>query len=449
MLGAILSILSIYIGFIFGIVCATILLILFGYSWGPLPNFYIEIIKFLQSFYPHAYPPAEDNWPGIIRRTGISSLEKHRNDSLSSFKFSRLPIRNVLDVCSDALKAGFESIIQDELSVAFNNAPPYYTTLLEWPFGLPFPDGPPNIYKRLYFGYIICFLFRYSILLPIRILLIISSFIFCSISVILTFFFSLTKQQKIYLGVTYCRIFCASIGLIAKYHNRQNRPKQPGICVSNHLSPNDIQIIFADVDPNSEIGYTITGQKHYGIIGAIESLVEKLCPAIWLERTNSDDRKRFMSEVIREGFRGGPVLLFPEGYCTNNTRIIQFRRAVFENGVTVYPIAIRQTARYGDSFWIEDEFWRYLVRIMSSWAIVYDVYYLEPMRMKQGEQQQEFAWRVQNQIAKFAEAECINFDGRLWYNKSEQIRMKDVQLQNLAKQITDTVSTDTTELTSN
>lgn len=87
MLSAVLSLLSVYIGTIFGIVGATVLLILFGFGWGPLPHLYVRLVAFLQSFYPHAYPRAEATWPAIIRRCNVSALEKHRNDSLSSFKF--------------------------------------------------------------------------------------------------------------------------------------------------------------------------------------------------------------------------------------------------------------------------------------------------------------------------------------------------------------------------
>ena len=60
----------------------------------------------------------------------------------------------------------------------------------------------------------------------------------------------------------------------------------------------------------------------------------------------------------------------------------------------------RQTVRYGDSFWSEDEFWEYLLRVFTSWAIVYDVYYLEPMKRRKEELAQDFATRVQKEIAK-------------------------------------------------
>uniref|UniRef100_A0A0N5AKW1 ABC transmembrane type-1 domain-containing protein n=1 Tax=Syphacia muris TaxID=451379 RepID=A0A0N5AKW1_9BILA len=84
---AILPLLSVYVGTIVGIVVATICLIFAGYGWGPLPHLYLQLVTFLQSFYPHAYPRAEARWPSIIRHSGRSALEKHRNDSLSSFKF--------------------------------------------------------------------------------------------------------------------------------------------------------------------------------------------------------------------------------------------------------------------------------------------------------------------------------------------------------------------------
>lgn len=37
-----------------------------------------------------------------------------------------------------------------------------------------------------------------------------------------------------------------------------------------------------------------------------------------------------------------PVLLFPEGYCSNNTAVIQMRKAAFEKDIDIYPIAIKQ-----------------------------------------------------------------------------------------------------------
>lgn len=49
--------------------------------------------------------------------------------------------------------------------------------------------------------------------------------------------------------------------------------------------------------------------------------------------------------IARDG-ANDPILMFPEGYCTNNTAIYQFRRAVFADAVDIYPIALKQDPRW-------------------------------------------------------------------------------------------------------
>ncbi|VDM11108.1 unnamed protein product [Wuchereria bancrofti] len=437
------ALLSIYIGWLLGLVLTTVLLIICGYGWGPLPHLYVKLVKFVQNFYPHNYPQTDTSWPAIIKQCDTSLLRKHRDDSLSSFYFSETPMLNVFDVCSDAFKAGFEAIIQDQLSVAFDSAPPFYSTLLEHPGRLPFPDAKRRISRQHIFGYFVALLFRYGVLLPIRLSLMFASFIFSTSAIVAEHFMDMTDEQKLRVGIMNCRLFCAGIGLVARYHNRQYRPKHPGIAVANHLSPNDIQVIYADIDPNNGYGFTVTGQRQTGLICFIETIAEKLIPTLWVERRSATDRKRFMDEVIRKAKVDGPVLLFPEGYCTNNTRVLQFRKAVFEDSVVIYPIAIRQNARFGDSFWSEPKFSQYLLRVLTSWAMVYDVTYLEPQQKQPGESNQDFAQRVQRAIAKTADVESIALDGRLWYMKSEQQRLKTLQMKNLARRFKDLITEQT------
>lgn len=82
------ALLSIYIGWLLGLVLTTVFLIVCGYGWGPLPHLYVRLVKFVQSFYPHSYPRADDTlWPAIIKRCDMSLLRKHHDDSLSSFHF--------------------------------------------------------------------------------------------------------------------------------------------------------------------------------------------------------------------------------------------------------------------------------------------------------------------------------------------------------------------------
>lgn len=141
--------------------------------------------------------------------------------------------------------------------------------------------------------------FRFGVLFPVRLALYLTSFLYVSICCILAFLVKLSNQQKTSIAVTYCRLYTAGTGLIARYHNLENQPKRPGVAVLNHLSPNDIQIICADVDPQRDYLYIVTGQKHTGIIWAIERLVEQLCPSMWLERTNAEERLKFQQEVLR------------------------------------------------------------------------------------------------------------------------------------------------------
>jgi 1-acyl-sn-glycerol-3-phosphate acyltransferase len=129
--------------------------------------------------------------------------------------------------------------------------------------------------------------------------LLLTSFVYLLLACTSALVINYGEPAKTHLGVIYSRIFTAGTGLVARYHRRENAPKRPGVAVSNHLSPNDIQAIAADVDPSRPYLYTVTGQKHSGVIWAIERLVEKLCPSIWLERANAEERRRFTRNVLR------------------------------------------------------------------------------------------------------------------------------------------------------
>lgn len=69
--------------------------------------------------------------------------------------------------------------------------------------------------------------------------------------------------------------------------------------MANHLSPNDVQVIFADIDPEDGYSFTVTGQRQTGLVRFIETIAERFVPTLWLDRRDTMDRKRFMGEVIR------------------------------------------------------------------------------------------------------------------------------------------------------
>lgn len=94
------------------------------------------------------------------------------------------------------------------------------------------------------------------------------------------------------------------------------------------------------------------------------------------------------------------------GTCINNTSVMMFKKGSFEIACTVYPVAIKvgtvlvfyllstrfailyhfifilqYDPRFGDAFWNSSKFGMvyYLLRMMSSWAVVCSVWYLPPM----------------------------------------------------------------------
>lgn len=84
---------------------------------------------------------------------------------------------------------------------------------------------------------------RVFFLLPTRILLLVTSFVFVALAGFQTAvrvisctsrsdemcrFQKLSDHEKTWVAIVYCRLFCGSMGLVANYRNPQNRPKKPG-----------------------------------------------------------------------------------------------------------------------------------------------------------------------------------------------------------------------------
>ncbi|KAK6060467.1 hypothetical protein COOONC_01876 [Cooperia oncophora] len=122
------------------------------------------------------------------------------------------------------------------------------------------------------------------------------------------------------------------------------------------------------------------------------------------------------------------IILFPEGTCINNTSVMMFKKGSFEIGSTIYPIAMKYDSRLTDAFWnsSEQSYGEYLWRMMTSWAIICDVWYLPPMTKQEGEDAIAFARRVKRAIAKKGGLVDLEWDGAL---KRERVSSKLIQLQ--------------------
>ena len=73
--------------------------------------------------------------------------------------------------------------------------------------------------------------------------------------------------------------------------------------------------------------------------------------------------------------------------------LFPYQRYLFQIDTVIYPIAVRFDARFGDAFWWQDKFFHYFIYMMTSWAIVCNVWYLPSMRKNPNESAIAFADR--------------------------------------------------------
>lgn len=61
-------------------------------------------------------------------------------------------------------------------------------------------------------------------------------------------------------------------------------------------------------------------------------------------------------------------------------------------------------------------------KLLTSWALVADVYFLPPQQMQEGESAVDFAQRVQKMIADVAQLRIVPWDGYLkYYNLASKV----------------------------
>jgi glycerol-3-phosphate O-acyltransferase 3/4 len=258
------------------------------------------------------------------------------------------------------------------------------------------------------------FIFRYLILFPFRLVLF---FVACGYTFILTYLLSLLPECSAkkwisrYSMIVLHRVLSRVFSAIITFHNRENKAQNGSICVANHTSPIDVIILSTDNV------YSLVGQQHSGFTGWMQKSFSRASKHIWFDRSQARDRAyvaKMMKDHVRDT-RNAPILIFPEGTCINNTSVMMFKKGCFELGATIYPVAIKYDSRFGDAFWNSQKhsMLQYLILMMTSWAIVVDVYYLPAMTICDNEDVLQFTNRVKAEIVKKGSFVDLNWDGML------------------------------------
>ncbi|TNN27440.1 Glycerol-3-phosphate acyltransferase 3 [Liparis tanakae] len=108
-----------------------------------------------------------------------------------------------------------------------------------------------------------------------------------------------------------------------------------------------------------------------------------------------------------------------------------FKKGSFEIGATIYPVAIKYDPKFGDAFWNSSKYSMvsYLLRMMTSWALVLNVWYLPAMNQQTGEDAVQFANRVKSAIAHKGGLLDLQWDGGLKRGKVKESFKEEQQKQ--------------------
>ncbi|KAH9527296.1 transferase [Dermatophagoides farinae] len=324
------------------------------------------------------------------------------------------------DICL-LIKNGIQAIVDDEVTKRFDTE-----ELPSWNLLTRTNKKYTHLSLRLTILWGIGCIIRYFILWPTRIIVTIISVLFLIICTgLIGCLPDSDFKRTIYCNASLVcfRIISRAFSGIITFHDRHNMAKPGGITVANHTSPIDVAVLACD---NC---YALVGQKQGGFLGMLQGALQRASNHIWFDRFEIKDKQLVVKRLnmyINDP-KNLPILIFPEGTCINNSAVMMFKKGSFEIANIVYPVAIKYDSRFGDPFWNSSKhgYMYYLMLMMTSWAIVCDVWYLPPMTKKPEESAIDFANRVKSEIAKRGGLVDLQWDGQLKrFNVKDEWREK-------------------------
>ncbi|XP_005444564.1 glycerol-3-phosphate acyltransferase 3-like isoform X2 [Falco biarmicus] len=313
-------------------------------------------------------------------------------------------------------KKGCEAVAEDEVTQRFSSE-----ELVSWNLLSRTNADLHHVSWQLTIVWVVGILIRYCLLVPFRICLSVFSIL---LLVLVTTVVGRFPNGRIKCWLSnQVQMICATLGVrcvggLVHFHNRENKPRGGGICVANHTSPLDVLILASDGC------YSLVGQAHGGLLGLIQKSCMQTSQHVLFERSEMKDR-HLVRKKIREHIADKaklPILIFPEGTCINNTSVMMFKKGSFEVGGTIHPVAIKYDPRFADAFWNSTKYsmMTYAFNVMTSWAIVCNVWYLPPMIKEEEEDAVHFANRVKAVIAARGGMSVLPWDGGLKRKKVKE-----------------------------
>ncbi|XP_076193182.1 glycerol-3-phosphate acyltransferase 3-like isoform X2 [Aptenodytes patagonicus] len=350
-----------------------------------------------------------DSFPhaGIIQREETSMEEEIAGQCQGCFNLAHVMYFS---------KKGCEAVAEDEVTRRFSSE-----ELASWNLLSRTNANLHHVSWQLTAVWVIGILIRYCLLMPFRVCLAVFSILLLVSATTVVGQFP-NGRVKCWLS-NQVQMICATLGVrclsgLVHFHNRENRPREGGICVANHTSPLDVLILASDGC------YSLVGQAHGGLLGLIQKSCMQTTQHVLFERSEMKDR-HLVRKKIREHIAEKaklPILIFPEGTCINNTSVMMFKKGSFEVGGTIHPVAIKYDPRFGDAFWNSTKYsmMTYIFNVMTSWAIVCNVWYLPPMVKEEEEDAVHFANRVKAVIAARGGMSVLPWDGGLKRKKVKE-----------------------------
>ncbi|KAL8607099.1 hypothetical protein ACOMHN_008685 [Nucella lapillus] len=318
------------------------------------------------------------------------------------------------DICYFT-KYGMEAIIEDDVTQRFKAG-----ELSSWNLLTRTNKGYQFESAGLTVLWCIGFMVRYFILFPFRLCLAVIAIVWLIVSTaFIGYLRSGAFKRRLYRNISLMtfRMIARACSAVITFHNEENRAKS-GICVANHTSPVDVFMMSSD---NT---YALVGQVQGGLLGLAMRALKRATSHVFFERSEVKDR-HLVAQRLKEHVNDPdklPILIFPEGTCINNTSVMMFKKGSFEVSKTIYPVAIKYDLRFGDAFWDSSKHGMvgHLFNIMTSWAVVCDVWYLPPMHRQESEDAVEFANRVKREIARLGGLVDLEWDGQLKRTRAKE-----------------------------